>query len=261
MLTLHQFVSSHFNEKVRWALDYKEIPHVRESYLPGPHAPLIKKLSGGPTTTPLLQHDHGYISGSAAIIDFLEHEYPEPWLYPADESQRAKALSIQERFDAVVGPATRTVVFNVFVNEGAYLCATFSAPKPWLKRVAYRALFPLAKPLISKANGVNPENVEKCLQTTRDALDEVVSMTAPTGYMVGDAFSIADLTVASLLMPLVNVDHPDTRRVEPMPDSLATFLAQWQPHPAIAWVREIYAKHRPVVALTGAALEKEAARS
>ena len=27
MLTVHQFIASHFNEKVRWALDYKGLPH------------------------------------------------------------------------------------------------------------------------------------------------------------------------------------------------------------------------------------------
>ena len=247
MLTLHHFVSSHFNEKARWALDYKSIAHLRESYLPGPHAVAIKKLSGGPTTTPLLQHAEGYISGSAAIIDFLETHYPQPPLYPIDDLQRKQALLVQQQFDAVVGPATRTAIFDMFVKEGAYLCATFSAPKPWRKRVAYRAIYPLAKPLICKANGVNSKNVQKCLQTIRVALDDVANATRTTGYMVGETFSVADLTVASLLMPLANIDHPDTRRLEPMPTSLVTFLEQWQAHPAIAWVREIYANHRPVV--------------
>jgi hypothetical protein len=35
---LWHFPVSHFNEKVRWALDYKQVPHVRETltidYLP-----------------------------------------------------------------------------------------------------------------------------------------------------------------------------------------------------------------------------------
>ena len=36
-VTLHQFRYSHFNEKVRWALDFKGIAHERVSELPGPH--------------------------------------------------------------------------------------------------------------------------------------------------------------------------------------------------------------------------------
>ena len=35
---LWQFTASHYNEKARWALDWKGVAHVRQSLLPGPHA-------------------------------------------------------------------------------------------------------------------------------------------------------------------------------------------------------------------------------
>ena len=34
---LWQLQISHYVEKVRWALDYKRVPHVRRTLLPGPH--------------------------------------------------------------------------------------------------------------------------------------------------------------------------------------------------------------------------------
>jgi len=34
---LWQFRNSHFNEKVRWALDWKRVPHLRRSLVPGLH--------------------------------------------------------------------------------------------------------------------------------------------------------------------------------------------------------------------------------
>ena len=37
---------SHFNEKVRWALDYKRIPHTRRSMLPGVHQMVLKRKAG-----------------------------------------------------------------------------------------------------------------------------------------------------------------------------------------------------------------------
>ena len=246
MLTVHQFAASHFNEKVRWALDYKGLPHKRETYLPGPHFPVIKKLSGGPSTTPLLQHDAGYISGSAAIIDWLESRFPEPALLPADTALRAKALALQTRFDATVGPATRTLLFDVLLNEPDYLCDTFSASKPWLKRLAFRATFPAAKGFIRKGNGVFPDNIAKSRHITQTALDEVAAGVERTGYLVGSHFSVADLCAASLLAPLTNIRHPDMQRIEPMPVSVQEFLAQWADHAAIAWVHQIYARHRPV---------------
>jgi hypothetical protein len=36
-MELIQFRYSPYNEKVRWALDFKRVPHVRRSLLPGPH--------------------------------------------------------------------------------------------------------------------------------------------------------------------------------------------------------------------------------
>jgi hypothetical protein len=53
-IVLHQFPASHFNEKARWALDWKGLPHRRASYLPGPHAPRIRRLTGQ-TATPVLE--------------------------------------------------------------------------------------------------------------------------------------------------------------------------------------------------------------
>jgi glutathione S-transferase len=34
---LWQLQVSHYVEKVRWALDYKHVPHIRRSLLPGVH--------------------------------------------------------------------------------------------------------------------------------------------------------------------------------------------------------------------------------
>ena len=55
---LWQLQISHYNEKARWALDYKCVPHVRRSLLPGIHALVAHRLTGGETDkTPLLTLD------------------------------------------------------------------------------------------------------------------------------------------------------------------------------------------------------------
>jgi glutathione S-transferase len=37
MITLYQFQFSHFCEKARWALDYKDLPYTCKNLLPGLH--------------------------------------------------------------------------------------------------------------------------------------------------------------------------------------------------------------------------------
>ncbi len=244
-VVLHQFAFSHFNEKARWALAHKGLAHTRETYLPGPHISPIKKLSGQ-TATPVLEMPEAVISGSAAIIAHLEQSCPHPALYPTDPVEKDAALALQQHFDAVVGPAVRTVLFSALVMEGGYLTRMFAGSKSALKRGAYRAMFPVVRPLIARGNGVaDPANVQASFTVTSETLDRVAAMTDATGFCVGEAFSVADLTVAALLAPIAGVSHPDMQRPEPMPASVAELVGRYARHPAIEWVNRIYARHRP----------------
>jgi glutathione S-transferase len=76
---LWQYNFSNFNEKARWALDFKGIPHTRRSLLPaGPRAMLFS-LRG---TLPVLDLDGERVVDSTRIIEALERRYPEPPLTP-----------------------------------------------------------------------------------------------------------------------------------------------------------------------------------
>jgi glutathione S-transferase len=243
-VVLHQFQQSHFNEKARWGLDWKRVAHRRVTWLPGPHAPFIRRLSGQ-TATPVLVLRGRVIAGSARILDALEERFPERPLLPAHPELRRQALAIQAEFDAEVGPAARTAIFSVLLAEPGYLCKIFAAGKPAPQRWLYRALLPLAKPMIARANGVGDRaSIERAFERTRRALDFVEKQVGPSGYLVGDAFSVADLCCASLLALLVDPRHPDMRRPQPMPASVQEFLARWSGHPATRWVLEQYARHR-----------------
>jgi len=83
---LWQFTSSHFNEKARWALDFKRVPHIRHSMIPGFHVATVKRMTGK-THVPVLKLNGNVISDSSRIIEALENAYPEPALYPADPDQ------------------------------------------------------------------------------------------------------------------------------------------------------------------------------
>jgi glutathione S-transferase len=116
---LFQFQFSHYNEKARWALDWKRIPHVRRSYLPGLHMLPIRRLSGQ-QSLPVLRDGGQVIAGSARIVEHLEHSQPAPPLYPADAAARARALEIQRWFDEQVGAPVRAAFFHEVLPEGAY---------------------------------------------------------------------------------------------------------------------------------------------
>ncbi len=250
-VVLHQFPHSHFNEKARFALDWKSVAHRRVGYLPGPHALYIQRLSGQ-RSTPVLELDGERVAGSASILDALERRFPERPLYPRDPRLRDQALELQRELDAEVGPAVRTVIFSVLIREADYLCALFSTGKTAWVRALYRGAFPLTRPLMASANGVtDAAGIARAFERTERALDFVAVGTAGRRFLVGDAFSVADLAAAALLAPLANPAHPDMRLPEPMPESVRALLARFSARPAIAWVRETYARERTGAAAGG----------
>ncbi|MDP6873427.1 MAG: glutathione S-transferase [Alphaproteobacteria bacterium] len=243
-LELHQFPYSHFNEKARWALDYKGLEHQRLNYLPGPHMRPIRKLSGQ-TKTPVLQIGSDVVAGSADIIARLEQIAPAPSLYPQDPAERATALELQDEFDRKLGPSARLALFSEMLDEGAYFCRMFTDGKSLPIRLAYRAAYPMAKGLIKKGNGLTGQDaVDAAFGTLSDMLDEIAARVSATGYLVGAQFSVADLTAAALLAPAINPPDCGMTRPEPMPGCVRDFIARWAGHPTAAWVKNIYANHR-----------------
>jgi len=243
-IELIQFRYSHFNEKARWGLDWKGVPHTRRSLLPGPHMPTIRRLTGQ-TGTPVVRFGQRFVHGSARILEQLETRYPDPPLLPRDPAQRRRALEIQAHFDDVVGPAVRCALFSELLDEPDYVCGMFASGKPRLTRALYRATFPVVKPLMKKGNGVTSRAaIDAAFEATNAALDFVAANAGDRSYLAGPAFSVADLAAASLLAICTNPDHPDMKRPEPMPASMQAWLARWADHPGTAWVREIYARHR-----------------
>ncbi len=244
-VTLHQFAFSHFNEKARWALAFKGVEHQRKTYLPGPHMPTIRKLSGQ-TQTPVLQTETDIIPGSAAIIEYLDNAVPAPPLLPEDVERREHVVTLQQEMDAELGPAVRTVVFAAFLKDVGYIAKMFAGNKSLPVRLSYRASLPLVKGIIAKGNGADdPANVVRCNDLTHTWLDRLSDLRQEQSYLVGDSFSTADLTAAALLAPIAQVDHPDMQRPQPIPQAVQQTLQAFADHPTLEWVRTLYHQHRP----------------
>lgn len=235
---LIQFRFSPYNEKVRWALDFKGIPHTRRSLLPGPHFPVVKRLTGQ-TATPVLCIDGVAFAGSSRILAEIERRWPEPALYPEDPRLCASAIEIERRFDEDFTPRCRRALLDAMLTDYGYVARTFGGG------FAYRATLPIASGLIRKGNGITgPAAVEDGRHANWEALDFVAAASASTGYLAGTAFTIADLTAASQLATLACPDHPDMRRPRPEPDALVAMLQPLATHPAIGWMKRMYDLHR-----------------
>lgn len=244
MLELLQFRHSPYNEKVRWALDLKGVPHSRRSLLPGPHVPALKRYGVG-NATPILVRPEGALAGSAAIMQWLEAQYPNPGLMPSDPAQRLEALRIESWFDDDLTPRIRRPVLEALLQQPGYFARVFADGAPAFKRLAYACLVPIAAPLVRKGNGISgAASLEDGHLAAMLALDFAAQRSSATGYLCGDAFSLADLTVASSLAVLVRPNNCPMSAPQPVAPGFKALMERYAKHPAADWARGIYARHR-----------------
>jgi glutathione S-transferase len=243
--TLWHLKVSHYNEKVRWALDHKRVPHVRRPVVPGRHNALAKKLTGGrETTLPVLVLDGTAIGDSSAIIEALEKRDPEPSLYPSDPDERQRALELEDFFDEELGPYTRRLVVHHMLPERDLILGAFFQDVQGVQRRAMAAAYPAVRRTMSGALDINDETVPPAFEKVRAAGERFKAELQPSGYLVGDGFTVADLTLAALLSPIVAPEqfpYPQPQRGHPRLTPLIEVLDEYG---LADWTRDIYARHR-----------------
>jgi glutathione S-transferase len=241
---------SHYSEKARWALAWKGVEHDRRSAPAGSHMLVALWLTrGAGKTFPVLQLDGDALGDSSAIIAALEAYRPEPPLYPADPAERRRALDLEDFFDDELGPHIRRLAWHELRRDPERMAVfadsmtpgplrRFGPARPaarWLGSVFVELRFRVA----------SEEGAERAREKVLEALDRLESELERSGggYLAGDSFSVADLTAASLLYPLV-IPPEGPRQPTDVPPAFEEFRAPLRQRPGYRWVEEMYARHR-----------------
>jgi glutathione S-transferase len=239
----HLKVSS-YNEKARWALDHKALPHVRRAVMPGRQAGIAKSLCGG-STFPVLVLDGEAIGDSTAIIDALERRHRVRPLYPSGPEERLRARELEEFFDERLGPAVRLLTVHALLSDPELTLGAFFPDLARRRRAGARAAFPLIRRRFVAALGIDSESVRQASLAVHAAGERFRAELEPSGYLVGDRFTVADLTVAALASPAVAPDefpYPQPQREHPLLAPLRAALAE---QGLLEWTRSVYERHRP----------------
>jgi len=234
---------SHYNEKVRWALDYTRIAHRRRVL--GPDYLVRAWRATGQGKLPILWLDGRAIADSTRIIAALEERYPEPPLYPRDAAARQRALALEDDLDETLGPAVRAVIVTpLFRNDPDIALRVLTTGMPEKAYLTLRPLLRVFPSFYRFRHKISEAHLEKDRAIVAAALDRIERERQGHAHLVGDAFSVADLTAAALLGPLLQppeIQYP--LQVEP-PPYLQDYRATLLRHPAAQWASGIYRLHR-----------------
>lgn len=230
---------------MRWALDHKSVEHERRAPPPGLHMAVALWLTRGRSYTfPVLELDCGTYGDSSEIIAALEGTVPDPHLYPSDRDERRRALQLEEWLGEDVFPHLRRAVWHEMGRHPNHFAevAVQSAPRriARFRRVAgaYGRAFTGLR-YSARDAGRAAHGREKIAE----GMDRLEAELGPNEYLVGERFTVADLTAAALLYPLV---LPPEGPVGPelMPESWHRFRARFEGRPGYRWVERMFARHR-----------------
>jgi glutathione S-transferase len=245
---LWQIDISHYAEKARWALDYKEVDHVRRSLLPGTHIPVALFLTrGAQPTVPVLQMDGRAIGDSTAIIAALDAKFPDRPLYPSKPDERERALALEDWFDENLGPHTRLLPFYELIQEPDLFAEVAAASVPGPLGKVKPVVGAYARGYTSLRWGANKgEDAERAREAIVAAFDKLeAELEQGNGeFLVGDRLSVADVTAASLFYPIVVPPEGPLSPDLPRPAGLESFREGLSNRPGWRWVEETFRRYR-----------------
>jgi glutathione S-transferase len=244
-ITLWHVPISHYAEKARWALDYKQVPHTRRWLHSGTHpAGTFVLTRGRHDTVPVMTVDGRAIGDSTEVIAELERRFPDPPLYPADPAERARALALEEFFDEELGPYIRRWAYHLLTRDPDAVVELAMKQMPWLRpRMAGLTTPMLTAFLDLRFKTGSEDGARVAEEKSMAAIDRLEAELGGREFLCGDAFSVADLTAASLLYPIaLPPEGPWQPRNLP---------AYWRERadavsdrPGVRWVTETYARRR-----------------
>ena len=238
---------SHYNEKARWALDFKGVEHDRKAPPPPAHMAVSLWLTRGSSYTfPVLQMDGRAYGDSTEIIAALEQRHPEPPLYPSDPGERRRALEIEDFIDEEVAPHVRLLAWHEAIKDPESFSefARDTLPPAMSRGPGKRIAGPFATQFLKARYHVgDPAAAAVARERIEAGFDRIEAELGDREYLVGDSFTVADLTAASIYYPFVMPPEGPKLAVA-MPESFDNYRASFADRRAYGWIGEMFARHR-----------------
>jgi len=255
VLTLYELTISHFCEKARWALDHKGLEYRARTLVPGFHILSVWRKARTQTVPVLVDHESGAVlTDSTDILHYLDRIRPDPPLFPADAELAAEVAAVEEEIDTGWGPQASSAAYCNYVRFPAELRRIWNTGLGPLQRAALGLAMPVLARGLRRRRGLSREAGARFAAQALQALDSLQERLDANGgrYLVGDAFTAADLTAAALMGPFIAPpgspwEETATRvneRAGFPPEELVAFRDAVAARPIASWAAELWATRR-----------------
>ncbi len=211
--------------------------------MPGFHVITVRRYAPG-TSVPVLLGDNEVVQGSDKIIHYLDQEYPSYSLTSTDADQRQTCLELEHSMDKRLGENIRQILYSRLLAYPDFIRYCFTHSMPALKQISFRLFYPVLRYQIYKTYVISAAKVEQARREFNLAMTEIEKKVIRQQYLVGEQFTRADLSVASMLSLLVlPPEHPFPWGEFPDPQT-RSFIDEYKDHPVSEWAKKIYRDHR-----------------
>ena len=197
---LYEFPHSHFCEIARLALEHKGVSYRSVPVFPGLHVRKMKRLAGE-SSVPVFVDGENVIQGSTSIVDYLDRIYPEKRLTPEVDPNTLETL--EEEIARTIGVPLRRLCYYYLLPNADLVRYCFMHRSGALANLAFKMMYKVLKNRITEVY----DCTERGAASARDELTEAIATFddrfAQGRFLLGDAFSRADISFASLLVFMV----------------------------------------------------------
>lgn len=243
---LYVFAISHYCEKARWALDLLGIDYRLRHLAPGTHFAKTEALGAPGSSLPLLVAGEEIVQGSDAIFDWADGATAGSMRLAPDPADAEACQALEQRLDDVAGVHVRRFYYSeALMEHPETVLPIFAEDLEADDRAWIEANWANVVPLMAARMDLGREQWDDARRIVEGELDFLDGLLADgRRYLVGDRFSRADVTAASLLAPLARPkEHPTYGRLQ-VPPRVAADLERWGDRPVARWVGEMYRMHR-----------------
>ena len=245
MLRLVTIPISHYCEKARWGLERAGLDYREERHVQGIHR-LAARRAGGGSTVPVLVTPEQSIGESRQILEWIDGRVAlERRLYPHDERSRVEVGRLCERFDDVLGPTARRLIYVHMLRDRPLALRFNNDGVPAWEQRTIRYAWPAMQLLIKRVLEIGPRSEQEDERAVWRELDFVAGILADgRPYLCGERFTAADLTFAALVAavvvpPTYGVALPQPPEMRP---ELAALVERAREHPAGAYALSLFAE-------------------